>query len=190
MFCEFAQWIEITFCSSISLFIFGSFLVFWYIFGSFFVRFWFVFGSFLVWFWYILVNFWFVFGSFLVRFWCSLVHFWFVFGSFLVRFYFFCCKRSFLLLYTIVIKNRFNTMVSLLVFKNYLYFWSFFISKMIFLNSCFIFSVMSLMHRSKWKLLIPGLAIMGTKRIEYILERNLENPSVWILSVRFNLKGS
>ena len=162
------------------LFVFGSFLVrFWFGFGTF----WLIFGSFLVHFWFVFGAVWFIFGSFLV-------HFWFVFGSFLVRFYFFCCKRLFLLLYTIVMKNRFKTMVSLLVFKNYLYFWSFFISKMIFLNSCFIFSVMSLMHRSKWKLLIPGLAIMGTKRIEYILERNLENPSVWILLVPFNLKGS
>ena len=29
-----------------------------------------------------------------------------------------------------------------------------------------------------------------SKRIEYILERNLDNPSVWILSVPFSLKGS
>ncbi len=29
-----------------------------------------------------------------------------------------------------------------------------------------------------------------TKRIEYILEWNLDNPSVWILSVPFSLKGS
>ena len=30
----------------------------------------------------------------------------------------------------------------------------------------------------------------NTKRIEYILEWNLENPSVWIMSVPFSLKGS
>ena len=29
-----------------------------------------------------------------------------------------------------------------------------------------------------------------SKRIEYILEWNLGNPSVWILSVPFSLKGS
>ena len=29
-----------------------------------------------------------------------------------------------------------------------------------------------------------------TKRIEYILEWSLDNPSVWILSVPFSLKGS
>ena len=30
----------------------------------------------------------------------------------------------------------------------------------------------------------------GPKRIEYILEGNLKNLSVWIFSVPFNLKGS
>jgi len=31
---------------------------------------------------------------------------------------------------------------------------------------------------------------VNPKRIAYILEWNLENPSVWILSVPFSLKGS
>ena len=35
-----------------------------------------------------------------------------------------------------------------------------------------------------------NLCEQWAKRIEYILERNLNNPSVWILSVPFSLKGS
>ena len=32
--------------------------------------------------------------------------------------------------------------------------------------------------------------VYKSKRIEYILEWNLENTSIWILSVSFSLKGS
>ena len=37
---------------------------------------------------------------------------------------------------------------------------------------------------------LSNWADLHTKRIEYILEWNLDNPSVWILSVPFSLKGS
>ena len=40
------------------------------------------------------------------------------------------------------------------------------------------------------KLWILWNSVFLTKIIEYILEGSLENPSVWVLSVPFSLKGS
>ena len=48
----------------------------------------------------------------------------------------------------------------------------------------------SRIHSIRYSILFSFiLEVSPSKRIEYILEGNLENPSVWILSVPFSLKG-